>query len=167
VSVLPLAMRSAGLATAWYAAMVAINGGIVIGCELLMTKVTQRWRPRIVVMTGFVLLGGGMAVYDVPLGVGIFLAGTLIWTLGEIIAGPTVFAYPAIIAPDGMRGRYLGTSQAIFTLGTAVGPVAGVALWDAFGKAVWLCCAGACVVGLLSARFGMRSIPPAAARGKS
>ena len=147
--------------------MVAVNGGIVIGCELLMTKLTQRWRPRIVVMSGFVLLGGGMAVYDVPLGVGIFLAGTLIWTLGEIIAGPTVFAYPAMIAPEGLRGRYLGTSQAMFALGTAVGPVAGIAVWHAFGKAVWLWCAGACAVGLLCARFGMRSIPAASATDKS
>lgn len=167
VSVLPLAMRSAGLVTAWYAVMVAVNGGIVIGCELLMTKLTQRWRPRIVVMAGLVLLGGGMAIYDVPLGVGIFLAGTLVWTLAEIIAGPTVFAYPAIVAPDGLRGRYIGAAQAMFALGTAVGPVAGVAAWHAVGKTVWLGCAGACALAVLCARFGMRSILPAAAQGTS
>jgi len=46
VSVLPLTMRAAGLITAWYAALVALNGGIVICFELLMTKVTQRWPPR-------------------------------------------------------------------------------------------------------------------------
>ena len=161
VSVLPLAMRSAGLITAWYAAMVALNGGIVIGCELLMTKLTQRRQPRTVVMLGFALLGGGMAVYSVPWGVGIFVAGTLIWTTAEIIAGPTVFAYPAMVAPDGLRGRYLGASQAMFALGTAIGPVAGVTVWHLFGRAVWLWCAAACAIGLLCARFGMQTISAA------
>lgn len=158
VTVLPLAMRAAGLITAWYAAMVALNGGIVISCELLMTKVTQRWQPRIVVMLGFALLGAGMGLYSVPLGVGIFVAGTLTWTLAEIIAGPTVFAYPAMVAPEGLRGRYLGASQAMFALGVAIGPVAGVTVWHLFGRAVWLWCAAACVIGLLCARFGMRDI---------
>jgi len=167
VSVLPLAMRAAGLITAWYAAMVALNGGIVICFELLMTKVTQRWPPRLVVMAGFVLLGGGMSVYSVPLGLGIFFAGTLIWTAGEIVAGPTVFAYPAMIAPDGQRGRYLGASQAMFTLGVAVGPVAGVVVWHAFGRAVWLWCGAACVLGLLCARFGMLPIPAADSGGSA
>jgi MFS family permease len=159
VSVLPLAMQSAGLIIAWYAALVTLNSVIVIGFELLMTKVTQRWQPRIVVMLGFVLLGGGMSLYSVPAGVGIFVAGTLVWTLGEIVAGPTVFAYPAMVAPEGFRARYLGTSQAMFALGAAVGPAAGVAVWHAFGRAVWLWCGAACVVGLLCARFGMKTIP--------
>jgi MFS family permease len=159
VSVLPLAMRSAGLIIAWYAALVALNSIIVICFELLMTKVTQRWQPRVVVMIGFVLLGAGMSVYSVPWGVGVFVAGTLIWTLGEIVAGPTVFAYPAMVAPEGFRARYLGTSQAMFALGAAVGPAAGVAVWHAFGRAVWLWCGAACVVGLLCARFSMKTIP--------
>ena len=161
VSVLPLTMRAAGLITAWYAALVALNGGIVICFELLMTKVTQRWPPRLVIMLGFVLLGGGMSVYSVPWGVGIFFVGTLIWTAGEIVAGPTVFAYPAMIAPEGQRGRYLGAMQAAFTLGVAAGPVAGVAVWHAFGRAVWLWCGAACVLGLICASFGMRPVPAA------
>lgn len=159
VSVLPLAMRAEGLILAWYVALVVLNSVIVICFELLMTKVTQRWQPRIVVMLGFVLLGGGMSLYSVPWGAGIFVAGTLVWTLGEIVAGPTVFAYPAMVAPEGFRARYLGTSQAMFALGVAVGPAAGIAVWHLVGRAVWLWCGAACLVGLLSARFSMRIIP--------
>jgi MFS family permease len=164
-SALPLAMRAAGLATIWYAAMATINGSIVISCELLMTKVTQRLQPRYVLMAGFVLLGAGMSLYSVPAGLTIFIAGTLTWTLGEIVAGPTVFAYPAMVAPEGMRARYLGASQAVFALGTAIGPVAGVTVWHVFGRTVWLCCGAACLIGLVSARFSMRIIPRAASDG--
>jgi len=160
VSVLPLAMRAAGLATAWYAAMIALNGGVVVGCELLMTKLTQRWPPRVVVMLGFALLGGGLAIYSVRLGVSMFVTGTLVWTLAEIVAGPTVFAYPALAAPSQLKGRYLGAMQAMFSLGSAIGPVAGVAVWQAAGRAVWWWYAGACIVGMACARAGMRPIRP-------
>ncbi len=160
VSVLPLAMRAAGLATVWYAAMIALNGGVVIGCELLMTKLTQRWPPRVVVMLGFALLGGGLAIYSIPLGVSAFVTGTLVWTLAEIVAGPTVFAYPALAAPSQLKGRYLGAMQAMFSLGSAIGPAAGVAVWHAAGRAIWWWYAGACVVGMACARAGMRPIRP-------
>lgn len=159
VSVLPLAVIAAGYRIVFYTVLITLNGAIVIGCELLMTKVTQRWQPRTVVMAGFALLGGGMAVYSVTWGFAIFVIGTLTWTLGEIVAGPTVFAYPAMVAPDGLRGRYLGASQAMFNLGVAIGPVVGVTVWNVAGRAVWLWCGAACVVGLLCARFGMKIIP--------
>ena len=160
VSVLPLAMRAAGLATVWYAAMIALNGGVVVGCELLMTKLTQRWPPRVVVMLGFALLGAGLAIYSIPLGVSTFVTGTLIWTLAEIVAGPTVFAYPALAAPSQLKGRYLGAMQAMFSLGSAIGPAAGVALWHAAGRAIWWWYAAACLVGMACARAGMRPIRP-------
>lgn len=159
VSVLPLAVVAAGYRIVFYTVLITLNGAIVIGCELLMTKVTQRWQPRTVVMAGFALLGGGMAVYSVTWGFAIFVIGTLTWTLGEIVAGPTVFAYPAMVAPGGLRGRYLGVSQAMFNLGVAIGPVVGVEVWNAAGRAVWLWCGAACVVGLLCARYGMKIIP--------
>src|SRR6202034_2224901 len=47
VSALPLAMAAAHEATAWYAFVLSLNSGVVITCELLVTKVTQRWRARV------------------------------------------------------------------------------------------------------------------------
>src|ERR1039457_5430403 len=156
VTILPLAMRAAGLATVWYGAVVALNGVIVITCELLMTKLTQRRAPRIVAAVGFTLLGGGMASYVLPWGAAIFVIGTLVWSLAEIVAGPTMFAYPAMAGPTRLRGRYIGAAQAMFGLGTAIGPVVGVTVWDAIGRPVWLWCGAACVVGLAAAWWGIR-----------
>ncbi len=164
VSVLPLAMRAAGLATAWYGAVVALNGVIVITCELLMTKLTQRLPARLVVIIGFTLLGGGLAIYWLPLGVAIFVAGTLVWSLAEIVAGPTMFAYPAMTGPARLRGRYMGSAQALFGLGTAIGPVLGVTVWHAVGRSVWLWCALACLLGMAAGWFGVRSAAGASQR---
>jgi MFS family permease len=157
LSTLPVAMRAAGLSTGWFSLMVALNGTVVITCELLVTKVVQRWPMRIVVAVGFVLLGGGMACYALPLGLAAFVVGTLVWSLAEIVAGPTIFAYPAVASPDRLRGRYLGAANAMFGIGSAAGAVLGLAVWDRVGEAVWWLCAAVCLIGLLAAWSGMRS----------
>jgi MFS family permease len=157
LSALPVAMHAAGLATAWFSAMVALNGIIVISCELLVTKVVQRWPMRLVVMTGFALLGAGMATYALPLGVAAFVIGTLVWSLAEIVAGPTIFAYPAVASPERLRGRYIGAANTMFGVGSATGAVAGLAVWNLVGEAVWWICGLACLLGLLAAAAGMRT----------
>ncbi|AIA07109.1 MFS transporter [Streptomyces noursei] len=155
LSTLPLALRAQGYSTFWYGAMVAVNGAVVICFELLMTKVVQSWRIRTVLTVGFVLLGAGMALYALPGGLAVFFVGTLLWTLAEIIEGPTMFAYPAVAAPAQAGGRYVGAAHAMFGIGTAIGPVVGVALWTGMGRAAWLLLGAVSVLALLPAWFGV------------
>jgi hypothetical protein len=77
--------------------VIALNAMIVITCELLMTKLVQRWPPRAVVMAGFALPGGGMAAYTLPWGAAIFVIGTLVWSLAEIVAGLTMSGPGAVL----------------------------------------------------------------------
>ena len=156
VSALPLAMAAAHEATAWYAFVLSLNSAVVITCELLMTKVTQRWPARVVALVGFVLLGVGQALYSVPAGLVVFIGGTLVWTLAEITAGPTMSAYPANAGPEQLRSQYLGASQSVFALGFAVGPIVGVLGWHLVGRQVWWWCGVASLVGLAAAWRGMR-----------
>jgi predicted MFS family arabinose efflux permease len=158
VSTLPLAMKAAGLATLWYSLMISLNGFIVITCELLVTKVTQRQPIKGVVVVGFLLLGGGLSIYSLPGGAAVFVAGTLVWTLAEIIGGPTMFAYPGLVAPEGLRGRYISSMQTMFSLGAAIGPALGVAVYRVIGTNVWWCCGLACLVGMACALLGMRDV---------
>jgi predicted MFS family arabinose efflux permease len=155
VSTLPLAVRDAGLKPFWYSVMVSLNGFVVITCELLMTKVVSRWPARRVLAVGFTLLGAGLACYAVPGGVAIFILGTLTWSLAEIIEGPTMFAYPAQAGPPRLRGRYIGAAHGMFGLGSALGPVLGVALWSGVGSAIWIICGAASVLALLPGLYGI------------
>lgn len=159
VSALPVAMRADGFATGWFSLVVALNGAIVITCELLVTKVVQRWPMRLVVMTGFVLLGAGMAFYALPIGIAAYIVGTLIWSFAEIVAGPTIFAYPAVASPEQLRGRYIGAANAMFGIGSAAGSVLGLAVWTLVGEAVWPICGAVCLLGLLAVSAGMRAVP--------
>ena len=162
VSTLPLAMQGAGLATLWYSLVISLNGLIVISCELLLTKVTQRLPLAFVVSVGFGLLAVGQLAYALPWGVTVFVAGTLIWTIAEITAGPTMAAYPGMTAPDELRGRYIASMQTMFNLGAAVGPAAGVAIYRVAGAQVWWWCALGCALGLGLALLGMRKPEPVA-----
>lgn len=156
VSTLPLAMADAGAATIWYSMAITLNGLIVISCELLLTKYTQRLPLAVVLTVGFGLLGVGQLVYALPLGVGVFIVGTLIWTIAEITAGPTMSSYPGMAAPSELRGRYIAASQTMFNLGAATAPVIGVVIYEAIGAGVWWWSAVGCVIGLALALAGMR-----------
>jgi predicted MFS family arabinose efflux permease len=162
-SVLPLAMTDAGLSIAWYGGVVSLNGFIVITCELLLTKVTQRQSSRLIVIAGFLLLGGGVSIYALPWRPAVFIIGTLVWTMAEIGGGPTMFAYPGRVAPEGLRARYIGAMQTMFNLGAAIGPVAGVAAFYTIGGNVWWCYGLVCLLGMGLALPGMRAAPTEAA----
>jgi MFS family permease len=156
MSTLPLDVTAQGIAIFWYSAVISMNGLLVIAFELLLTKLSQKWPLRLTVGLAFALVGAGVAVYGLPLGPAVIIIGTLIWTLGEIVGGPAAFAYPAIAGPAHLRGRYIGSFQFVFGLGTAVGPLVGGLLFARLGHAVWpvlaLAGAGAVVLGVAAIR---------------
>jgi MFS family permease len=169
VSTLPLSMRDAGLSTFWYGAMVALNGFVVICFELLMTKLTQHQPISRIISVGFPLMGCGLAMYALPGGVAVFLIGTLMWSVAEIIHGPSIFAYPGKGRPASLRGRYVAAAHAMIGIGTAIGPVVGIALWAQLGRATWLIMGAVCILGLAPALWGVASDPtgPAQRNGRS
>ncbi|MEV7414919.1 MFS transporter [Streptomyces sp. NPDC089919] len=157
LSTLPLYMKDAGLALFWYTSAVALNGVIVIAFELLVTKLSQNWPLKITVGLGFALVGAGVACYGLPIGPAAVVIGTLVWSLGEILGGPAVFAYPAKAGPEPLRSRYIGSFQFVFGLGSALGPMAGSWLYVTTGALVWPL-VGAC--SLLATVFGLIAVRP-------
>ncbi|MYS21874.1 Predicted arabinose efflux permease, MFS family [Streptomyces sp. DvalAA-14] len=163
IATLPLTVKHLGMGIEVYAVMIAINGVLVIVCELLVAKVVQRWPIRIAVITGVLLTGIGMSLYALPWGLAALVIATLVWSLGEIIGYPSLFfAYPAQAGPPALRGRYLGASNALYGLGSAVGPFVGVMIWNRFGDGLWLGCG---VVGLIAGAAAWGGVRPAGATG--
>jgi MFS family permease len=157
---LPLAIVGAGLSLWWYSAIVSLNAVVIATCEVVATRFVQAWPLRLTVLAGFGLVAAGYATYAVALVPATLILGTLIWTLSEMIGAPTVFAYPGLVAPVPLRGRYFGAMQSVFGLGAATGPVLGVALWDHLGPGVWLWAAAVAVIAAACAQAGMRQPRP-------
>jgi MFS family permease len=137
LSTLPLDIKAHHVALLWYTVAVALNGAIVIAFELPLTKISQHWPLKISIGSAFLLVGLGMASYGLPLGPVVIILGTLIWTTGEIVGAPALFAYPAIAGPANLKGRYIGSFQFVFASGSALGPVIGGLLFTALGHKVW------------------------------
>jgi MFS family permease len=155
LSTLPLDVKAEGVPIFWYTFAVALNGGLVIAFELPLTKLSQRWPLKLTIGLSFLLVGLGVGCYGLPLGPAVIIVGTLVWTTAEVIGAPTVFAYPALAGPAHLKGRYIGSFQFMFGLGSAAGPVIGGALFTQLGHRVWPVLA---VGGLLAAPFGMAAI---------
>jgi MFS family permease len=158
-AVLPLAIVKAKLSVWWYGAAVTLNAAVVVTLEVWLTKFTQGWPLRLTQMSGFALLAMGYGVYAIKM-IPLFLVlGTMIWTLSEIVGAPTIWAYPGIVAPSHLRGRYYGSMQSMYGLGSTLGPILGVMLFDHVGQRVFLWAASVAVVGLLIGRIGMVGKP--------
>lgn len=164
LSTLPLDVKAQGVPIFWYTVAVSLNGLVVIALELPLTKISQTWPLKVSVGLAFALVGVGVACYGLPLGPAVIIIGTLIWTFAEVIGAPAVFAYPAMAGPAHLKGRYIGSFQFMFGLGSAIGPMIGGALFTQLGHRVWPVLALGSVVAMF---FGVAAVrtPPKAAGG--
>jgi MFS family permease len=153
---LPLAIVQAKLTIWWYGAIITLNAVIVVTCEVLATKFVQSWPLRLTQLGGWSLLALGYGIYAIRMVPVFLILGTLMWTLSEIIGAPTTYAYPGMVAPRALRGRYFGAMQSVFGLGSALGPVLGVELFDHVGQRVWVWAAAVTVLATAAGWVGMR-----------
>jgi MFS family permease len=136
--------------------VVSLNAFIVATCEVLATKFVQVWPMRLTALSGYGFVAIGYTVYAIGLAPALLILGTILWTLSEITGAPTTFAYPGMVAPVRLRGRYIGAMQSVFGIGNAVGPILGIALWASVGHWVFGWAAGVAVLSTLCALIGMR-----------
>lgn len=148
---LPLKVAANHQPEALYSAALVTSSTILILFEMKITTYTRTWAPALAMAVGTTGLTLGIAGYAFSTHLAaMIIVSTLVFVAGVMISGPTVWAHPAK-APLAVRGRYVGASQAVFGLGSALGPVIGVAAWTAWGDGVWLLFL---VIGLVSVALG-------------
>lgn len=155
LSTLPMDIEAHHIDIFWYSTAVSVNGLLVIAVELPLTKLSQKWPTRLTVGLCCGLIGVGVGLYGLPMSATVIIGATLVWTLGEIIGGPAIFAYPASAGPPALRASYISSFQLMQALGTALGPVLGGLLFTRLGHGFWpLLGAG----GVLSAALAIAAI---------
>lgn len=166
LSSLPLHIDRSHLPSELFGILVSLNAVMVLIFELPITRLVHRFRPSTVVALGVGLVGVGLNLYAVLQTSAGFILATIVWSMGEIVGSPTVSAYPARVAPPGLEGRYLAAAAAPHSIGFAVGPVLGAALWSLAGTGLWWVCGGVSLMASIAALAGMRqrettAAPPA------
>ena len=155
-SVLSLHLNSLGYPTTVFGALASLNALMVIGLEVPLTKVTQRFQARTAIAAGMALTGIGLSMYSLSLGLVGFVMATMVWTMGEVVASPSMFAYPGLVAPPEMRGRYIAASTVASQAGYSIGPIVGTAIWAGLGGAVFWIVGSVSVVAVAATLASVR-----------
>src|SRR5262245_18224681 len=121
----------------WVPGAVFVINTVMIGLGqgLVVRRMTGVARRRVlhaaIVLTAvsFVMLGAAGALSPAA-AVLVVLAGAVVYTLGELTAGPVVAALSAEAAPSYGRGRYMAATQLARNASVAVGPLLYSALLD-------------------------------------
>ena len=124
------------------------NGALVVLAELPLTSATLRFDSRRVMALGHALTGLGFALNAVSSTIFMLWLGMTIFTIGEMISSPTANAYLARIAPEQMRGRYMGALALAWNAAGIVGPQLGLRLFALDPLLLWL---GYGLLGLVGA----------------
>jgi hypothetical protein len=129
---------------AWVPGAVFVINTVMIGLGqgLVVKSMTGAVRVRVVLLaisftaTSFVMFYAADAL-TVPVGTALVLAAAVVYTTGELVAGPVLGALAAEAAPDAHRGRYMSVVQLAWNISGAVAPLLYAALLDRGSLAMW------------------------------
>lgn len=146
---LPLTMAEQGLPPSSYGMVIAVNGVVIVGFQLLVNKVTERRSPVALLTVSSLLFAVGTGATALAGSSVAFAATVVVWTVGEMVHVPTNAAATARLAPEHARGRYQGVMGMSWAVAGFVAPVLAGAIVDGPGSDVlW---AGTFGVGVLAA----------------
>ncbi|MCX2184273.1 MFS transporter [Streptomyces sp. SKN60] len=138
---LPLTMTGEGLKPSAYGAVIAVNGIVIVGFQLLVNKVTDKRSPVLLLTVSsllFALGTGATALAGSPVA---FAATVIVWTIGEMVHVPTNAAATARLAPEHARGRYQGVMGMSWAVAGFVAPILAGWIVDGPGPDVlWISC---------------------------
>ncbi|MFI6505796.1 MFS transporter [Nonomuraea typhae] len=160
-STLPLLMAGDGHAPGAYAAVLALNGIVIVVVQPPALRLLEgRDRARVLAVSMLLVgIGGGLGAV-VHSGAG-YAAAILVWTLGQIGVAVMFGATFADLAPADLRGRYMGAASTTWSVGAVLAPLLGTALLDHAGRsALWAACT---VIGLVLFA-ALRALAPALRR---
>ena len=131
-----------------YGLLLGWNGVLIVFAELPLTTATMRFDARRVMALGYILTGVGFAMNAVAHTIFALWIAMTVFTFGEMISQPTASAYIARLAPERMRGRYMGVLGLAWNGAGILGPQLGFRLFAIDPLLVWLVCG---LLGLLAA----------------
>lgn len=147
-STLPLFMAELGVGQKTYGRIIAINGIMIVVCQVFVTSFAARVDRALALSLSAVLIGAGFglnAFVSTPVGL---VASVVVWTLGEMVQAPLVGSVTAELAPVRLRARYMSLTQLSFATAAALGaPLGGHLLGSIGSRKLWLLVALVAFVG--------------------
>lgn len=145
-----------GMSERIYGFIPMTNAVMVILLQVLITQRVKRHDAKWMMALGSAFYGVAVLGVAFAQGFWAFWLCMVIATIGEMILVPTSTTVAARLAPEDMRGRYMGLYTVITAVGSGVGPLIGGYLNDNYGPlTTWY---GGGVFGFLGAGAFMLDI---------
>ncbi len=109
-----------------------INGGTIILLQLIVSNIVKQTQALPTMITGIALGTLGMGILAVSSHPFVFIAGMIIFSIGEMTAHPKFISYVGLIAPEDKKALYLGYSFLYGVLGSGIGGILGASLYVHF-----------------------------------
>jgi MFS family permease len=145
-----------------YGLLIGWNGVLVMLAELPMTSATLRFDARRVMALGCATIGFGFALNSIASSAFTAWIAMTVFTIGEMLHAPTMSAFMARLAPERMRGRYMGALGLAWNSAGIVGPLIGFRLFAIDPRLMWVFSA---LLGVTAAAIVLRSGHPARCNG--
>ncbi len=138
--------------------LIGVGQGLVVG------RMTGRTRRRVLqAAVAFSAMSFAMFyaadALTVTTGVVVVLLAAVVYTLGEMTAGPVVSALSAETPPPEQRGRYMAASQLAWSTSAAISPLLYSALLDRGALAAWAGPMLVCLLWLFLVEVLARRVP--------
>jgi proton-dependent oligopeptide transporter, POT family len=98
-----------------------INAGAIILFQMPVSRLVNRLRPLPTMLAGVATATLGFVVLGLSSGIWVFIAGVVLYSLGEMTAHPKYLSWVARIAPKDKVALYMGYSSLYAVFGSFVG----------------------------------------------
>lgn len=109
-----------------------INAGTIILLQLIVSSIVKNTKALPTMIAGIAMGTVGMGILAISTHAWVFMAGIIIFSIGEMTAHPKFISYVGLIAPADKKALYLGYSFLYGVIGSAVGGILGATLYVRF-----------------------------------
>jgi len=106
-----------------------INAGVIILLQLIISNIVKNRKALPTMMTGISIATIGMGILAISTDIWIFIAGIVLFSVGEMTAHPKFISYIGITAPPDKKAMYMGYLFLYGVFGSSIGGILGAKLY--------------------------------------
>ncbi len=109
-----------------------INAMTIILLQMVVSAIVSKWKALPTMIAGVSLATIGMAILSINTNIWVFLAGIVVFSIGEMTAHPKYISYLGLIAPQDKKATYMGFGFLYGVFGSFIGGILGANLYVRF-----------------------------------
>ncbi|MFC1568637.1 MFS transporter [bacterium] len=143
-----------------------INAGTIILLQLLISNIVKNTRALPTMMVGIIMGILGMGILAINTNIWVFMAGIVIFSIGEMTAHPKFISYVGQTAPKERLATYMGYIFLYGVIGSSIGAPLGAKLYVHYvdnlhqPRTLWLIFSGIGVLTLIGLALFNRFMKP-------